>query len=48
MSVYEKAGWDFDREEFTSSRKIGKPLGKNAPHYPNKAERVCEVWELKW
>ncbi len=32
--------WDDERQEYVSSRKIGKPLGPNAPHYPNKSERV--------
>lgn len=35
--------YEFDDDEFDlpsySTRKFGKPLGPNAPHYPNKAER---------
>jgi hypothetical protein len=29
----------FEREQYVSGRKCGKPLGPDAPHYPNKAER---------
>lgn len=39
MSIYEE-DWNFDREQYVSSRKCGKPLGPGAPHYPNTAERV--------
>lgn len=41
MSVYDTIGaWDYEREEYITSRKVGKPMGRDAPHYPNKAERV--------
>ena len=34
-------GWyDDDYVSCSSARKIGKPMGPCAPHYPNKAERV--------
>lgn len=44
MSMYDygwacRDYWDSERQEYTSSRKAGKPLGPDAPHYPNKAER---------
>jgi len=39
MSIYEEH-WHEERQEYVSDRKVGKPLGPNAPHYPNKAERV--------
>jgi hypothetical protein len=35
--------WIDDRSgmlHFQSSRKVGKPMGPEAPHYPNSAERV--------
>ena len=31
--------WDWERQQWVSSRKVGRPLGENAPHIPNKAER---------
>ena len=45
MSIYTNGyptfdDYDLGRNEFVSSRKIGKPMGPDAPHYPNKAERV--------
>lgn len=44
MSIYDY-GWarrdylDEERQVYASSRKTGKPLGPDAPHYPNKSER---------
>jgi hypothetical protein len=40
MTIYEQ-GWDFEREQYVSSRKAGRPLGPSAPHYPNKDESAC-------
>jgi hypothetical protein len=42
MTIYDIDWDDGDGEwqDYVSSRKIGKPMGHNAPHYPNKAERV--------
>lgn len=37
-TIYEE-DWDYEREQYVSSRKCGLPLGPNAPHYPNKSER---------
>lgn len=37
-TIYDE-DWDHERQEYVSSRKCGKPLGPDAPHYPNKAER---------
>lgn len=43
MSIYERAyyvdDWDREREMHVTGRKVGKPLGSDNPHYPNKAER---------
>jgi hypothetical protein len=36
---YEKGDWDHDRQHYVSGRKYGKPLGPDAPHIPNGAER---------
>jgi hypothetical protein len=43
MSIYddhrfEDSWWDHERQMYQSSRKVGRPLGVNAPHYPNKNE----------
>lgn len=38
MSIYAN-DWDPERQQYVSSRKCGKPLGPDAPHYPNKSER---------
>lgn len=45
MSIYVEGyiannGWDEERQKMIGGRKVGKPLGPDAPHYPNKAERV--------
>lgn len=39
MSLIYDQDWDSGREEYVSSRKCGKPLGPEAPHYPNSSER---------
>lgn len=39
MSLIYDEDWDSGREEYVSSRKCGKPLGPDAPHYPNSSER---------
>ena len=39
--------WDHDRQEYVSSRKYGRPLGPNAPHYPNKTEHKALVKLIK-
>lgn len=36
-TIYDQ-DWDDERQEYVSSRKKGRPLGPNAPHYPNKSE----------
>lgn len=38
-SIYEQ-DWDDERQLYVSGRKVGLPLGPNAPHHPNKAERA--------
>lgn len=42
MSVYdrfEEGDWDEERQQPRRGRKYTRPMGLNAPHYPNKAER---------
>ncbi len=46
MSIYEE-DWDFERQQYVSSRKVGKPLGYGFPHYPNKAERALLIQLMK-
>jgi hypothetical protein len=41
-TIYEE-DWDQDRQQYVSSRKCGKPLGPDAPHYPNKSEHKALV-----
>lgn len=36
-SIYEQ-DWDDERQLYVSGRKVGLPLGPNAPHHPNKSE----------
>jgi hypothetical protein len=37
-TIYDK-DWDHERQQYVSSRKVGKPLGAGERHIPNKAER---------
>ena len=37
-TIYDQ-DWDHERQLWVSSRKSGRKLGPDAPHYPNKAER---------
>jgi hypothetical protein len=38
-TIYDQ-DWDDERQMHVSGRKVGLPLGRGAPHYPNKAERA--------
>jgi len=35
--------WDHERQQYVSSRKSGRKLGPDAPHYPNKSEHKALV-----
>jgi hypothetical protein len=37
--AYVRGDWDHERQDYVSGRKYGKPMGPNAPHIPNGAER---------
>ena len=45
MSIYDEGfdedgnKWDHERQQYVSSHKIGKPLGRGERHIPNSAER---------
>jgi hypothetical protein len=43
MSTIYEEDWDHERQQYVSSRKCGKPLGPDAPHYPNKSEHKALV-----
>ena len=36
-TIYDQ-DWDEERQLYVTSRKCNKPLGPDAPHYPNKSE----------
>lgn len=38
-TIYDQE-WDDERQQYVSSRKSGRLLGPNAPHYPNSSERA--------
>ena len=52
MSIYVEGyiannGWDEERQKMIGGRKVCKPLVPDAPHYPNKAERVLLTQMMK-
>lgn len=40
--IYDEV-WDHERQQYVSSRKSGRKLGPEAPHYPNKSEHKALV-----